>query len=52
MRYDRPLHDKASDNPGEKYGNRHQRPYAALPAAWGVTWEDLRQGKGPMIWED
>lgn len=53
MRFDKPLDGKPPQHKGEKYGHKHHgRPSATLPAAWGVTWDDLRLGKGPEIWED
>jgi hypothetical protein len=30
----------------------YDEPKADLPAEWGVSWDDLRRGKGGVVWEE
>lgn len=32
--------------------DKYDGPKAKLPEDWKITWADLRDDKGPMIWED
>ncbi|ORY24890.1 hypothetical protein BCR39DRAFT_545737 [Naematelia encephala] len=48
LRHEHPLGDMHWDPLHTTYGP----PKAQLPADWGVGWDNLRLGEGPMVWED
>jgi hypothetical protein len=45
------LHNPLDDTPTDKHPD-YDGPHAKLPAGWKTTWDDLRLGKGPDVWED
>jgi hypothetical protein len=48
LRYDHSLVGKHALEGYVKYDG----PKARVPEDWGVDWADLRDGKGPIVWED